>query len=197
MMSPELRAGIENMLQQHGKIKTYEHVLAVSKIGERIAAQYGLDNESCIISALLHDISAILSPAEQLEFAKKRAWTLYEAELKYPFLLHQRVAAVMAKERFQIDDERILCAIACHTTLKAQPSDYDMALFIADKLSWDQNGRPPFYDRVFEQLQHSLEAASLAYINYLFDNNMLMYPHPWALEAKEWMEKRRGGFCDH
>lgn len=187
-MNEDLRAEIENEFRRHDKLETYEHVLAVTERAKGIAAQYRLEQDVCIAAALLHDISAILSPMEQLEFAKARAWPLYEAELKYPFLLHQRVSAEMARERFQIGGERILCAIACHTTLKANPSDYDMALFLADKLSWDQNGQAPFYDVVHQQLQHAMEAASLAYINYIFDHNMVRYPHPWALEAREWLE---------
>ena len=73
--------------------------------------------------------------------------------------------------------------------LKANPSQYDMALFIADKLSWDQEGTPPFYDIVIKNLSVSLEKACLSYINYIIDNSMILHPHSWIIESKEYLEK--------
>jgi HD superfamily phosphohydrolase YqeK len=56
-----------------------------------------------------------------------------------------------------------------------------MVLFIADKLSWDKDGTPPFYDLVSRGLDISLIQACLSYINYTFDNNMILAPHHWYL----------------
>jgi HD superfamily phosphohydrolase YqeK len=72
-----------------------------------------------------------------------------------------------------------LSAVEYHTTLREKPSQYDMALFIADKLSWDQEGQPPFYDVVAKALTKSLEAASLAYMTFIVENKMILYPHRW------------------
>ncbi len=58
-----------------------------------------------------------------------------EAELKYPFILHQKISRLLANTFFNVEDERILSSIECHSTLKANPTSYDMALFVADKLS--------------------------------------------------------------
>lgn len=111
------------------------------------------------------------------------------AEKKYPFLLHQRISRLLAKTFFKIDDETILSAIECHSTLKPNPSQYDMALFIADKLSWDQEGTPPFYDIVSKSLSISLEKACLTYINYIIDNNMILHPHSWLIAGKKYLDK--------
>lgn len=67
-----------------------------------------------------------------------------------------------------------------------------MALFIADKLSWDQDGKPLFYDIVNNSSSHSLEKACLSYINYIIDNNMILHPHSWIIESKEYLEKVLG-----
>jgi putative nucleotidyltransferase with HDIG domain len=180
---------VHKVLGDNNKVKTYEHVLAVAETSEKIAMQYSLDKNICVASALLHDISAVINPNEMLEYAITHDWYIDEAELKYPFILHQRLSEVMAREQFKIEDERIISAISCHSTLKDNPSDYDMALFIADKLSWDMDGQPPFYDLLNRKLEISLEDASLAYINYILDNDMILYPHKWFLEAKEYFEK--------
>jgi HD superfamily phosphohydrolase YqeK len=108
---------------------------------------------------------------------------IYKAEKRVPIILHQRLSKVIAEEDFHITDEKILSAIECHSTLKVNPSDYDMALFIADKLAWDQNGKAPFYDVVADALKQSLEKASLVYMNYIVENKMILYPHEWFEES--------------
>lgn len=60
---------------------------------------------------------------------------------------------------------------------------------IDDKTSWDQEGIPPFYDIVIERLYIYLEKACLSYINYILDNDMILYFHSWIIESKEYPEK--------
>ncbi|WP_242663031.1 HD family phosphohydrolase [Clostridium acetobutylicum] len=79
--------------------------------------------------------------------------------------------------------------IKYHTTLRNGASNYEMALFVSDKLSWDQSGTPPYYDVVNKELNKSIYHASLAYIRYVLDNNMILMPHRWMLEAKVWLEE--------
>lgn len=74
------------------------------------------------------------------------------------------------------------------TTLRKEPSVYDMVLFIADKLSWDQNGRPPYFESVLHGLDISLEQACLNYMKYVVENGMVLYPHSWFLEGKSYLE---------
>ena len=64
-----------------------------------------------------------------------------------------------------------------------------MALFIADKMSWDREGVPPYFNEVERGLQLSLESASLEYITYSLDNGMILHPHRWMLEAKVYLER--------
>lgn len=52
-----------------------------------------------------------------------------------------------------------------------------MALFIADKLAWDREGVPPFYEVVDNALAISLESACYEYMKFMVDNNMLLCPH--------------------
>ena len=82
---------------------------------------------------------------------------------------------------------RVLEAVGCHSTLKANPSPYDMALFVADKLAWDQPGAPPYENNVREALAVSLEAACLSHIDYVLRHGMILMPHTWLLEARNWL----------
>jgi len=175
----DVKADVENLLAANNKTKTFDHVKAVADMNAKIAGQYGLDKDICELCGYLHDISAVITPSDMMAYATEKGWHIDEAENKHPFLLHQRISKLIAEQDFGITDERVLSAIECHTTLKTYPSAYDMALFIADKLAWDQEGEAPFYSVVSDALKQSLEAASLAYMDYIVDHKMIMYPHKW------------------
>ncbi|MCM1119735.1 MAG: HD domain-containing protein [bacterium] len=188
-LSGNLRTDIKTLLFINGKCNTYIHVSNVAERNALIAETYNLDYDKCVIAGLLHDISAIIKPADMLKYACENRLDICEAERKYPFLLHQRLSKICAAEYYNIFDEEILSAIECHTTLKKCPSRYEMALFLADKLAWDKGGTPPFYEEVNAALDISLEAACYKYMEYMVDNNMILYPHDNWTEAYEQLKK--------
>lgn len=126
---------ITNFLLKNNKQKTLKHVIDVANTNIKIAEMYDLNKDICIACAYLHDISAVINPNDMLTYIMENNLFIDESEIKYPFILHQRISRLISKDFFNIDDETILSAIECHTTLKSDPSKYDMALFIADKLS--------------------------------------------------------------
>ena len=163
------------------------HVRAVAGICREIAGQHSLDKAACELSGWLHDLGAAFAPEELLACAAEQNWELYEAERNYPPLLHQRVSALIAQQDFGVNDERVLSAVACHSTLKANASAYDMALFVADKLTWEM---PLLHTAVRKGLGHSLEAAALAYINFAIEAKMISQPHPWFEQSAAWLRCR-------
>jgi len=187
----DIKADVRAVLCSNNKAKTYEHVKAVAEMNIKIAGQYGLDKDICELCGYLHDISAVVSRDCMMNYAVKNGWPIDEAERKFPMLLHQRISRVIAQEDFGVTDERILSAVGHHTTLKANPSAYDMAVFVADKLAWDKEGKPPFYAAVSDALKQSLEAASLAYMDYIAEHKMIMHPHKWFEDSVKWLRAGR------
>lgn len=179
---------IEAFYTINEKENTLSHVKAVAKNNTEIANSFGLNTEKCRLAGYMHDISAVMKPQDMLKYASRLGLPIEKSEREYPSLLHQRISKIISENLFGIKDPDILSPIECHTTLKAAPSKYDMALFISDKLSWDRDGRPPFYERLHNSLSVSLEAACLEYINYMLDNDLIAYPHTWFLEAKKYLE---------
>lgn len=175
----DIKADVESLLAANNKTKTFDHVKAVADMNAKIANQYGLDLDTCELCGYLHDISAVTTPGDMMAYATEKGWHIDEAEKKHPFLLHQRISKLITEQDFGITDERILSAVECHTTLKTNPSVYDMALFVADKLAWDQEGEAPFYSVVNDAMKQSLEAASLVYMDYIVANKMILHPHKW------------------
>lgn len=188
-VSGNIEADIKTLLSLNGKQETASHSISVARISEKIAGLYGLDQSVAAVSALLHDISNIMKPQDMLTYAIYQGWELDESERIHPFILHQRLSMVFAEELFGITDKVILSAIECHTTLRWNPSDYDMILFLADKLSWGHQETNPFYETVRSALEKSLSYASLSYINFVLKHGMVLHPHRWLLEAKSWLEK--------
>ncbi len=186
---PEFLGLIENdsilFLKANKKYEIAEHVTKVAEECVKIGEQYSLDKSVCEASGYLHDISVIIKPEDMIKFSKNFDLEIYEAEEKYPFLLHQRLSAILAKELFSVTDERILSAINCHTTLKTKVNNYDMALFLADKISWDQIDTPPYHDAVTKELVSSLKKACICFMDFIVENKMLLYPHKWFEEARE------------
>lgn len=182
-----LEEDVRALLLANGKPKTFTHVSEVAEVCRSLASRFGLDVEACTAAGLLHDISAVISPSDMLTYACERGLELCEAELRYPFLLHQRLSRTAAAEHFGVTDSRVLSAIECHTTLRADASGCDMALFIADKLAWDREGVPQFYDSVSAALDRGLAAACLDYMTYMEISGELLCPHTnWTL-ARDWL----------
>lgn len=183
MESYDLINLIRNRYLSNHKENTLKHVEEVADTAVWLAEVYHLDSVKVKLAALLHDISAIMTPQDMYELAKMRGLEIDAAEEKYHFLLHQRISRIIAQEDYGINDSDILDAIECHTTLKKNVSMYDKIIFIADKISWDQKGVPPYYDILKDKVVESLDEACYFYINYQFENNLLLMPHQWIKES--------------
>lgn len=176
---------IKNKYLNNNKSDVLKHVEDVSDIAVKLAMVYNLDVYKIKLAALLHDISGIMTPQEMYDFAIMRGLEIDPAEEKYYALLHQRVSKIIAQEDFNITDSDILNAIECHTTLRKNASVYDKVIFIADKISWDHKGVPSCDDFLKSATIESLDEACYLYIKYQFDNNLLVMPHQWLIEAYE------------
>ena len=180
---------IKNKYLNNNKADVLNHVEDVASIAVELAKAYNLDVDKIKLAALLHDISGIMTPQEMYDFAIMHGLEIDPAEEKYHALLHQRVSRIIAQEDFDITDSDILNSIECHTTLKKNASVYDKVIFIADKISWDQKGVPSCGDLLKSATIEALDEACYLYIKYQFDNNLLVMPHQWLIEAYEDLKK--------
>ena len=180
---------IKNKYLSNNKEDVLKHVETVAELAIGLAEVYSLDVTKTNLAALLHDISGTMTPQEMYDFAITKGLEIDPAEEKYHALLHQRVSKIIAQEEYCITDSDVLNAIECHTTLRKNASIYDKVIFIADKISWDQKGVPSYDDLLKGGSVESLNEACYIYIKYQFDNNMLVMPHQWLIEAYEELQK--------
>lgn len=180
---------IKAFLLKYNKEFTYKHSIRVANEAKKIAEKFHVDKEKAAIAGYLHDISGIFPNEERIAVAEEFGVAIVEAERKFPMIIHQKLSRVIAKEIFKVEDEEILNAICCHTTLRKHATKMDLVLFVADKIEWDQNGTPPYLVEVKKGLEKSLEHAAFAYISYLWDRkDTLKVLHPW-LEDAYWQLK--------
>ena len=173
-----------------GHRKTAQHCTAVAAKAKELAEMFDSDPHKAELGGYLHDISAVIPTAERIEFAHSKGVEVLAAEEQCPMILHQKLSVVIAKEIFDIADNKVLSAIGCHSTLKANASLLDKVVFLADKISWDRAGEPPYLSNVTETLEVSLDAAVLAYMNYLWERrSQLQIIHPWFVDAREELQR--------
>lgn len=186
--SGHLETDVNRLLHLHHCPKTAEHSVRVSCEAERLATRFGGDPEAARNAGLLHDISAIFPNSERIRAAEALGIDVLPEEALFPMIIHQKISRIIARDVFQIHDSTILDAIECHTTLKANPSRMDLIVFVADKIEWDQPGKPPYLDELLPELDCSLERGAFVYIEYLWNQrDRLKVIHPWLADAYEYL----------
>lgn len=177
-----LKNEIKQYLVSKNCEKTYYHCMEVGEYAYQLGEKYLTSPEKVSIAGYLHDISAIYPNNQRISVAQKYGIELNEAEMAFPMIIHQKISKSIAKMDFGIEDNEILSAIECHTTLKKNYSDIDLVLFVADKIKWDQEGKPPYLDGLLQALNCSLENAAYFYIDYILKHNIKVV-HPWLWDA--------------
>jgi predicted HD superfamily hydrolase involved in NAD metabolism len=183
-LTGDTRSDMIAVLRYHGCEQTIAHSLQVAGAARRLAQRFGAQPEQAEIAGWLHDISAIVPPAERLGLAERLQLEILPEERIAPMLVHQKLSEAIAGQVFGIHQPEILSAIGCHTTLKPRAGLLDTVLFVADKIQWDQPGAPPYLPDLLRRLEHSLDGAALCYLEHLYRRRaQLLALHPWALEA--------------
>ncbi len=191
-VTSDIRESVLEVLSINDLNIVLEHTKSVEEYAVSLAYKYNYSKQAASIAALLHDIGGIIPSSKRIVFCNNENINYIKEEEEFPILLHQRLSRVIAKEIYQIKNKEILSAINCHTTLKANPGKLDLILFIADKIKWDQEGKPPYEELMLKGLNHSLEMSAYNYIKYVVDNNKLKVAHPDLIEAKEYLESYLG-----
>lgn len=112
--------------------KRMEHSLGVEYTAACMAMCYEEDVEKAAIAGLLHDCAKYVPSNEKIRKCKKYKLPISNFELQNPELLHAKLSAMYAKERYEVEDEKILSAIMYHTTGKPEMSQLEKIIYIAD-----------------------------------------------------------------
>lgn len=185
-----LQADAASLLIHNACTNTADHCDAVAAQAKQLAERFGADPNRAQAAGWLHDVSAVIPTSQRFAVARQWKLEILPAEETAPILLHQRLSVVIAQDLFGIVDDQVLSAIGCHTTLKAHASLLDKVVFIADKIAWDQPGRPPYERELAKAAIHSLDKAVFCYLQYLWQQReKLAAVHPWLVDAYRELEQ--------
>ncbi len=183
----------------------FEHSLAVAQMAEQLAddclnqrlnirhsskeankkfTDGSVSKSQAFVGGLLHDIGGVYPSYQRISQAEKWGLKLLPQEKEFPLIIHQKLSKYLAREYFEVNDEQVLAAIECHTTLRKNFSDLDLIIFLADKIRWDGGDDAPFKEGLLTELSVSLESAALYYIDFILAEG-LKVAHPWLLEARK------------
>lgn len=136
----------EQILKLQKKMKNeldhdrYEHTIGVMHTATCLAMRYEEDMDRALLAGLLHDCAKCIPAEEKIKMCKKNHIEIAEAEKDNPGLLHAKLGAFLAKEKYGITDESILRAIRFHTTGCPEMTLLDKIIYIADYI---EAGRKP------------------------------------------------------
>lgn len=183
-LTGDIEIDAPNFLNHHGFPKTAQHSRDVAKEAYRLAERFNADSEKAKIGGWLHDISAVFPSAERADIAREFGIEVLPEEAIFPMIIHQKLSVVIARDIFKVDDEGILSAIGCHTTLKKDATLLDKIVFVADKIAWDQVGTPPYLDNLLTAMEKGIDHAAFVYLDYLWNmRDKLKVLHPYTAIA--------------
>lgn len=186
-LSGDLTQDIQTFFTLHQDSETLQHTLKVAAEARHVAGLYGVDPVGAEQAGLLHDISNVIPIKNMLEVARELSIDILKDELKYDRILHQKLSKSMAQTIFKVEDEEVLSAIECHTTLKAKSTLLDKVLFISDKISWELPGEHHYLLEIRDRIYHQkLNEGVLLYLDSIWkQRSKLKLVHPWLIEARE------------
>lgn len=131
---PEIADSILVCLSSTLRPKRYEHTLGVANTASNLAFFHGDEHiqEQAYLAGLLHDCAKYYTGKEQLALCEQYQIPFTDIEAENTALVHAKLGACLAKERYGVTDSEILSAIACHTTGKPNMTMLEKILYIAD-----------------------------------------------------------------
>jgi len=130
---------IENEARSNLNLTRYIHSRHTALMAWDLCRRFGKDYPSLVPDAgylvgIAHDLCKQLCDDEQIRLAKIYGGEISRVEKEKPSLLHGRACAVVLKDRFKVNDNEALEAIAVHTEGHKDMSPLAKVLYIADKM---------------------------------------------------------------
>lgn len=184
-----LRAVRAELEQEH----RYAHSVRVARLAGRLAWRHGEDPTRARLAGMLHDLARLYDTGRLLRECEARGLSLEPFERRHPIVLHARLGAELARERFGVDDPGVLSAIRAHTLAAPRMSRLDAIVYLADGL---EPGRA-FEERTalealaFSDLGAAMGAVLRASLAYLRARNLEVAPATLAaVRSFETRERR-------
>lgn len=178
----------EDMVRRTLSPKRFLHTMNVKKLAVRMAQHYGVDTEKAALAAILHDSAKELPRTELLQIMQDNAIIKKGTQNRPEPVWHGICAAILAKTQWNVQDEEILSAIACHTTGKENMSKLDKILFLADMTSAERDypGVEELRSLEMRNLDKAMIQALKMTISFVEQKNAIADPE--SAKALAWLQ---------
>lgn len=133
-MNPLIIDKIRNAVQERLSPARIAHSLAVGKLAQELCSRYNVPPEKGMLAGIAHDIAREWDESDALSFMRRTRERISRFEKRHPVVLHGRVAAIMLRKEFGIEDQQVLDAIRDHVLGKPGMGLLSQILFVADFL---------------------------------------------------------------
>lgn len=165
---------MEKKLSKYMDENRFLHTRGVMYTCAALAMKYGYDLEKAQVAGLLHDSAKCIPNQKTLEMCEKYHIVCSTFEKEHPFLLHAKLGAYIAKEKYGIEEEEILNAITFHTTGRAQMSLLEKIVYTADYIE-PMRYKAPNLEKIrklaFEDLDECIYEITKDILSYLGDDS--------------------------
>ena len=155
----------------------YLHTLRVAQTAAALAFCHGEDpagdSSRAELAGMLHDCGKYYTGAEMLALCREYGIALSDTEKRNTALIHGKLGAYLARERYGVRDEEICSAIAYHTTGKPDMTVLEKIIYIADyiepgrKMDCTPYSLSGIRQESFRDLDHALLMILTNTITYL------------------------------
>lgn len=121
-------------LKENLNEERYQHSLGTAECAQKLAQQFGLNEEKAYVAGLLHDCAKCFSDEKLLEIIDKYLDDVDNDERSNKKTLHAPGSFYIAKTVFGVTDLEILSSIRWHTLGKLDMTDFEKIIFLADKI---------------------------------------------------------------
>lgn len=167
--------------------KRLQHILRVEALAIQLARHHQLNVEQAAQAGLMHDLAKCFKAKKLLQLATEAGLAIDPVFTANPHLLHADVGAIVAQQKFGVQDEAVLAAIRNHTLGSAGMSPLSCVVFLADSLEPGRGDTPELQElraACWHDLHQAVWLTSEYTLKHLFESQSLI--HPRALMTRNW-----------
>ena len=154
----ELIEKIKKDIRENMSEKRFEHSVSVMKKAIELAKIYNENEDEAALAGLTHDIAKEIPDDEAFIIAEENGIELDEIEKINTKLLHGKIGAFLAKEKYGFN-ERITDAIKFHTETAPEMDNLSKIVYVADKIEDTRVSEKVDLDKQREVAMQNLDDA--------------------------------------
>ena len=170
-----IKEAVKSKLKQN----RYSHSVAVLETAIELAKVHNVSEQDAAWASLLHDYAKNLEDEEMLWHIERYGVTMDMVIESRINLAHGLVGAEMVKEEFHVKNEDILNAIRNHTFGRAEMSDLEKVIYLADFIEPGRyfKGVHQLREVAYKNLNDAMLMALEHTIEYIIGSKRLLHPN--------------------